>query len=135
MTVLVYSNQDDNVKRFKTRRYYLPKEIDKNYYEQPIDSEIKRYEEIRKLTTVQGKNYATGCLLDYEYIKNHYRLIANHLSEEKELNADPKAFKQIEFVGQLENIDIVNADVTQSIFILTILEKIKETRLNFLKEV
>ena len=28
---LVYSNQDDNSKRFKTRRYYLPKGIIKNY--------------------------------------------------------------------------------------------------------
>ena len=34
----------------------------------------KKFEEIRKLTTVQGEDYATGCLLQYEYIKNHYRL-------------------------------------------------------------
>ena len=40
---------------------------------QPIDSDIKRYKEIRKLTTGQGEDYTTGCLLDYEYIKNHYR--------------------------------------------------------------
>ena len=29
--VLVYSNQDDNVKKFKSRRYYLPKGITKSY--------------------------------------------------------------------------------------------------------
>ena len=56
--VLVYSNQDDNAKGFKSQRYYLPKGIIKSYniiingkdfYDQPIDSDIKRYEEIRKL--------------------------------------------------------------------------------------
>ena len=43
-------------------------------------SNIKRYKEIRKLITGQGKDYTTGCLLDYDYIKNHYRLIAVDLS-------------------------------------------------------
>ena len=48
----------------------------KNFYDQPIDSNIKRYEGIRKLTTGQGDDYTTGCLLDHDYIKNHYRLIS-----------------------------------------------------------
>ena len=47
----------------------------KNFYNQPIDTDIQRYEEIRKLTTGQGKHYTTGCLLDYDHAKNHYRLI------------------------------------------------------------
>ena len=68
---LDYSNQDDISKRFKTQRYFSPKRnIDnhnniingKNFYDQPIDSDIKRYEVIRKLTT--------RCLLDYDYIKS-----------------------------------------------------------------
>ena len=51
---------------------------------------------------------------------------------EKELfDADPKAFQQIEFFGQLKNVDGVNADGTQSMFVLTLLEEIKETRLTF----
>ena len=37
-------------------------------------------EEIRKLTIEQGKDYTTGCLLDYEYIKNHFMLVAVDLS-------------------------------------------------------
>ena len=58
MFVLVYSNEDVDSKRFKAERYYLPKGIIKNYsvinngknlYDQTIDSDIKRYEEIRKL--------------------------------------------------------------------------------------
>ena len=68
--VLVYSNQNDNSKRFKAKRYYLPKGIinnfnviinGKNFYDQAIDSDIKRYEEIRKLTAGQGDDYTTGC--------------------------------------------------------------------------
>ena len=49
---------------------------EKSFYDQAIDSDIKRYEKIRKLTTGQGEGYTTGCLLGYDYIKNHYRLIA-----------------------------------------------------------
>ena len=58
--VLVFSNQDADHERFKSKRYYLPKGKIKNYnfiinrkslYGQPIDSDIKQYEEIRKLTT------------------------------------------------------------------------------------
>ena len=44
------------------------------FYDQTTDSDIKRYEEIWKLTTGQGEDDTTGCLLDYDYIKNHYRL-------------------------------------------------------------
>ena len=60
LIVLVYSNQDVNTKRIKTQRYYLPKDIIKNYnviingknnFGQPIDSDVKRYQEIRKITT------------------------------------------------------------------------------------
>ena len=38
--------------------------MEKNFYDQAIDSDIKRYEETRKLTTGQGEYYTTGCLLD-----------------------------------------------------------------------
>ena len=81
------------LKRFKARRYYLPKGIiinyniiinGKNFDVQPVDSDIKRNEEIKKLTAGQGEGYTTGCLLDYDYIKNQYRLIAVDLSRQKE---------------------------------------------------
>ena len=38
----------------------------KNFYDQATDLDIKRYEEITKLTTGQGEDYTTGCLLDYD---------------------------------------------------------------------
>ena len=98
--------------------------------DQAIDSNIKRFEEIRKLTTGQGGDYTTGCLLDYDYIKNYYRLKAADLSRQKDLDADPKAIEQIEFIGQLKNPD--NAIIAiESMFVLTILEKIKERKLKF----
>ena len=54
--VLVYSDKDGNAKIFNARKFYLPKGIIKNYnvinngkknYDQSIDSDIKRYEEIK----------------------------------------------------------------------------------------
>ena len=45
------------------------------------------------ITTGQGKDYTTGYLLDYDYIKNHYRLIAVGLSRPNKLDADPKAIR------------------------------------------
>ena len=78
MFVLVYSKEDADSKRFKAKKYYLPKRIIKNYnvvinqkkfYYQAIDSDIKRYEETRKLTTGQDEDYTTGSLPDYYCIK------------------------------------------------------------------
>ena len=54
----------------------------KNFYDQPTIADIKLYEEIRKLTG-HGKDYTAGCLLDYEYIKNNYRLVSVYLSRQK----------------------------------------------------
>ena len=102
MFVLVYSIQEDNARRFKARRYYLPKDIIDNYNviingnifnDQAIDSDIKRYEKIRILSTGQGEDYTTVFLLDYDYINNDYRLIAVDLSRQKELDANPKAIQ------------------------------------------
>ena len=58
--VLIYKNNGDNDKIFNAWKYYLRKGIIKNYnminigksfYEQAIDCDKKRYEEIRKLPT------------------------------------------------------------------------------------
>ena len=107
----------------------------KNFYDQATDSDIKRCEEIKKLTTGQGDYYTTGCLLDYDYFKSHYRLTPVDLSRQKELDADPKAIQQIGCVGKLNKLDgddnATDAGNDQSMFVLTISEKIKEMRLKF----
>ena len=41
----------------------------KNFNHQTVDFDIRRYEEIRKLTTEQGEDYTTECFLDYYCIK------------------------------------------------------------------
>ena len=140
MFVLVYSNQDNDSKRFKTRRYYLLKIIidsfniimnGKNFHDEAIGLDIKQYEEMRKLTTTQGEDYTTGCSLDYDCIRNLYRLIAVDLNRQRELDADPKAIQQIQFVRQLKNPDYAIV-ANESMFVLAILEKVKETRLPWL---
>ena len=103
--------------------------MEKNFYDETIDSDIKRYEEIRKLTVGQGEDYATGCL-DYDYIENCYRLIAIDLSRQKELDANPKEIQPKELVKQLRNLEDAVVP-NESMFVWTILEKIKETRLKF----
>ena len=60
------------------------------------------------------------------------------MSRKKELDADPNAVQEKEFVGQLNNLDDDNnvADVgdNQSMSVLIILEKIKQTRIKFSHE-
>ena len=74
-------------------KYFLPRVnitnynvlIDgRNFYDQPINDSIKQCDEIRKTATGQGDDYTTGCLLDYQYFKDHYQLIAVDLSKQKE---------------------------------------------------
>ena len=89
---------------------------------------LKKLEEIRKLTTVQCEDYTVRCSLDYEYLKNYYRLTAVDLSRQKELDADPKAIQQIEFVGKLNIVGGINTDRAESVFNLTIWENFKKTR-------
>ena len=55
---------------------------------------VKQYDEIRKIATGQGDGYATGCLLHYQFFKDHYNLIAIDLSKQKELEADSRAIQQ-----------------------------------------
>ena len=54
----------------------------RNFFDQPIRSMTKTYENIRKIAIGQGDDYATGCLLDYAYFKDHYKMIAIDLSKQ-----------------------------------------------------
>ena len=46
-------------------------------------------------------------MLDYEYIKNHYKLIAADLKRQKKLYGDPKAIQHIEVARQLKNPQMI----------------------------
>ena len=63
----------------------------KNFFYQPINSDLKTYENIRRIATGQGDDYTTGCLLDYSYFKENYKMIAIDLSKQQVFHADPRA--------------------------------------------
>ena len=65
----------------------------KNFFDQPINSDLKRYENIRKIATGQGDDYTNGCLLDYSYFKDHYKMVAIDLSKQQALDADRRAIQ------------------------------------------
>ena len=52
----------------------------KNFFDQPSKNDIRTYDNIRKILTRQGDDYTTGCLLDYCYFKEHYKMIGIDLS-------------------------------------------------------
>ena len=57
---------------------------------------------MRKISTGQGDDYATGCLLDYSYFKDHYKMMALDLSKQQALDANPRAIQQINFTANLD---------------------------------
>ena len=95
----------------------------KIFFDQPVNSDLKTYENIRKVATGQGDDYTTGCLLDYTYFKKYYKMIAIDLSKQQALDADPKAIQQINFTANLDR-----AGNTTMFFII---EEAKETVLDF----
>ena len=117
--VLSFENEND---RTSHSTYYLPKVelkdynvmVDgRNFFDQPINSMNKTYENIRKSATGKGDDYTTGCLLDYPYFKENYKMIA----------VDPRAIQQINFTA---NLDIAG---NTTIFFIT--EEAKETIFEF----
>ena len=126
------NNTNNRVLRDSNRKYFLPRAnvsnynvlIDgRNFYNQPINDLMKQYDEIRKTAIGQGDDYTTRFLLDYHYFKDHYRLIVVDLSKQKDLDADSRAFQQIEFYGLLKT----NSQVC------SVIEKSEETMLEFYK--
>ena len=95
----------------------------RNVYDNPIESDIEKYRELKKVMIGKGEDYTTGSLLDYDYFNKHYKLVAVDLSKQKELDADPRAIQQIEFKYMLETNSTI----------YWVLEKSKETILQFYK--
>ena len=52
----------------------------KNFFDHPINNDYKTYENITKIAIGQGGDYTTGCLLDYPYFKENYKMITIDLS-------------------------------------------------------
>ena len=127
--VLAFEN---DTQRTSSKGYYLPNVEIKNYnamingenfFDQPIKDNKVTYENIRKVATGKRDDYTTGCLLDYPYFRDSYKMIAVDLSKQQALDADPRAIQQINFTANLDR-----AGNTRIYFIL---EKAKETTLDF----
>ena len=132
LLVMAYNSANDQPNRNGQQKYYLPRNdlnkynviIDgRNFYDNPIESDIEKYRELKKVMIGKGEDYTTGSLLDYNYFKKHYKLVAVDLSKQKEQDADPRAIQQIEFKYMLETNSII----------YWVLEKSKETILEFYK--
>ena len=95
----------------------------RNFFDQPINSNNKTYENNRKNVTGKGDDYTTGCLLDYPYFKENYKMIAIDLSKQQALDADPRKIQQINFTA--------NLDRAGNTTIFFIIEQEKETIFEF----
>ena len=73
--------------------------------------------------------HTNGCLLDYHYFKENYKLIAvsnQEVSKQEELDADPKVTQQNDFTGNIDRAEVA--------WVVFILEEVKETILSFSQE-
>ena len=71
--------------------------MDKNILISQLQNDNITYNNITKTLIGQGDDYTTGCLLDYNYLRKYYKMIAINLSQQQALDADPKAIQQINF--------------------------------------
>ena len=130
--VMAYNRANGQPTRNGQQKYYLPRiDLEKynaiidgrNFYDNPIESDIEKYRELKKVMIGKGEDYTTGSLLDLNYFDKHYKLVAVDLSKQKELDVDPRAIQQIEFKYMLRTNSII----------YWVLEKSKETILKFYK--
>ena len=129
--LFVFAFENDN-HRIIRKRYYLPiveiKDYNimiygENFFGQSIKINKVTYENIRKIATGQGDDYTTGCLLDYPYFVDTYKMIVVDLSKQQALDADPRAIQQINFTANLDRVGDTR--------VYFILEEAKETILGF----
>ena len=127
--VLAFEN---DTQKTSAKDYYLPDVEIKDYnimingehfFDKPVKDNKVTYENITKVATGKGDDYTTGCLLDYPYFKDSYKMIAIDLSKQQALDADPRANQQISSTANL-----YRAGNTRIYFVL---EEAKETKLDF----
>ena len=123
--VLTYQNADD---RQSYSQFYLPKVMVKDYnviidklafFDLPIKTEEEAYEKIIDIS--RNNEYTTGNLLDYDYFKKYYKLIAIDLSKKQLLQENEDLIQQSNFIGRL----------TEAANVFIIIEKKDNTVLEF----
>ena len=123
--VLAYQNADD---RQLFSQFYLPRVMVKDFnvvidklafFDLTIKTEEEAYEKIIDIS--RNNEYTTGNLLDYDYFKKHYKLIAIDLSKQQVLQENEDLIQHINFVGKLE----------EAVNVFIIIEKKENTILEF----
>ena len=97
---------------------------EQNFFDQPVENDWRTFN-IWKITTDQGDDYISGCILDHNYFNNYYKMIAVDLGKQQVVDADPKAIQQINFTGRVAPNPVAN----RTIFF--VIEEAKETILDF----
>ena len=106
LSVLAYQNADD---RQSYSQFYLPRIMVKDFnviidklafFDLPIKTEEEAYEKIIDIS--RNNEYTTGNLLDYDYFKKCYKLIAIDLSKQQVLQENEDLIQQIKFTGKLQ---------------------------------
>ena len=109
--VFAYQNAED---RQSFSQFYLPRVMVKDFnviidklafFDLPIKTEEETYEKIIDIS--RNNEYTTGNLLDYNYFKKYYKLIAIDLSKQQVLQENEDLIQQINFIGKLEEAAIV----------------------------
>ena len=67
----------------------------KNVLNQPVKSNMRAYDNIRKIATGQGDDSTTGCLLDYNYFNKHYKMVVIDLSKQQAFDTDAKQYNKL----------------------------------------
>ena len=70
-------------------------------FDQPETNNVLTYDNIVEIATGNGDDYITGCLLEYPYFKNYFKMIAIDVRKQKARAADPKATQQINLTENL----------------------------------
>ena len=103
--VLAYQNADD---RQSFSQFYLPRVMVKDFnviidklafFDLLIKTEEEAYKKIIDIS--RNNEYTTGNLLDYDYFKKHYKLIAIDLSKQQVLQKNEDLIQQINFIERL----------------------------------
>ena len=69
------------------------------FFDLPIKTEEEAYEKIIDIS--RNNEYTTGNLLDYDYFKKYYKLIAVDLSKQQVLQENEDLIQHINFIGRL----------------------------------
>ena len=71
-------------------------------FQSATKSNLLTHDNIPKIATGQEDDYTTGCLLDYNYLNDCYKMMAIDLIKQQVLDADPKVIQQLNFTANLD---------------------------------